>query len=45
MSDLAIRPSLERLEEYVVETIDADIVVNANESNYCLLYTSDAADD
>ena len=34
MSDLAIRPSLERLEEYVVETIDADIVVNANESNY-----------
>ena len=36
MSDLAIRPSLERLEEYVVETIDADIVVNANESNYPL---------
>ena len=36
MLDLAIRPSLERLEEYVVETIDADIVVNANESNYPL---------
>ena len=34
MSDIAIRSSLAGLEEYEVETIEAKIVVNANESNY-----------
>lgn len=34
MSDFAVRSSLSGLEEYEVETIDADIIVNANESNY-----------
>ncbi|MEE3380551.1 MAG: aminotransferase class I/II-fold pyridoxal phosphate-dependent enzyme [Succiniclasticum sp.] len=36
MADFTVRPSLADLEEYEVETIDADIVVNANESNYNL---------
>ena len=36
MPNFTIRPSLESLEEYAVETIDAKIVVNANESNYPL---------
>ena len=34
MSDIAIRSSLAGLEEYEVETIEAKIIVNANESNY-----------
>ena len=34
MSEFAIRSSLAGLEEYEVETIEAKIVVNANESNY-----------
>lgn len=33
MADFTVRPSLADLEEYEVETIDADIIVNANESN------------
>ena len=36
MADFSVRHSLADLEEYEVETIDADIVVNANESNYPL---------
>ena len=36
MADFTVRPSLADLEEYEVETIDADIIVNANESNYNL---------
>lgn len=36
MADFGVRHSLADLEEYEVETIDADIVVNANESNYPL---------
>ena len=34
MSEIAIRSSLAGLEEYEVETIEATIIVNANESNY-----------
>ncbi|MBQ9635201.1 MAG: hypothetical protein IJV12_03190 [Acidaminococcaceae bacterium] len=34
MSEFAVRSSLAGLEEYEVETIEADIVINANESNY-----------
>ena len=34
MSEIAIRSSLAGLEEYEVETIEARIIVNANESNY-----------
>ena len=34
MSEIAIRSSLAGLEEYEVETIEAKIIVNANESNY-----------
>ena len=34
MSEFAVRSSLSGLEEYEVETIDAEIIVNANESNY-----------
>ena len=34
MSEISVRSSLEGLEEYEVETIEANIVVNANESNY-----------
>lgn len=36
MSDIAVRSSLYGLEEYEVETIDAKIILNANESNYPL---------
>jgi histidinol-phosphate aminotransferase len=36
MADFSVRQSLADLEEYEVETIDADIIVNANESNYPL---------
>ena len=35
MSDLLARESLARIEDYQVETVpDADIVVNANETNW-----------
>jgi histidinol-phosphate aminotransferase len=34
VSEIAIRSSLSGLEEYEVETIEAKIIVNANESNY-----------
>ena len=34
MSEIAVRSSLAGLEEYEVETIEAKIIVNANESNY-----------
>ncbi len=34
MSEITIRSSLAGLEEYEVETIEAKIIVNANESNY-----------
>jgi len=34
VSDIAVRASLAGLEEYEVETIEAKIVINANESNY-----------
>jgi len=34
MSAIDARKGLDRLEEYEVETVDADIVVNANENNY-----------
>jgi histidinol-phosphate aminotransferase len=34
VSEFAVRSSLSGLEEYEVETIDAEIIVNANESNY-----------
>ena len=34
VSEIAIRSSLAGLEEYEVETIEAKIIVNANESNY-----------
>lgn len=36
MSEITVRPSLSRMEEYAVETIDARIIINANESNYPL---------
>ena len=34
MAFINARRGLERLEEYEVETVDADIIVNANENNY-----------
>ena len=34
MADFSVRKSIERMEEYSVETVAADIIVNANESNY-----------
>ena len=34
MVDFAVRKSIEGMEEYAVETVAADIIVNANESNY-----------
>ena len=34
MADFAIRKGLESMEEYSVEHVAADIIVNANESNY-----------
>ena len=34
VSEFAVRSSLSGLEEYEVETIEADIIINANESNY-----------
>lgn len=36
MSDFSIRKSIEAMEEYAVESVAADIIVNANESNYPL---------
>lgn len=36
MSDFAVRQSIEAMEEYSVESVAADIIVNANESNYPL---------
>ena len=36
MSDYAVRQSIAAMEEYSVETVEADIIVNANESNYPL---------
>lgn len=34
MSEYAVRQSIASMEEYSVETVEADIIVNANESNY-----------
>jgi len=34
MSDYAVRQSIASMEEYSVETVEADIIVNSNESNY-----------
>lgn len=34
MNDFAVRQSIASMEEYSVETVAADIIVNANESNY-----------
>lgn len=34
MSDYSVRQSIAAMEEYSVETVQADIIVNANESNY-----------
>ncbi len=34
MSEFSVRKSIEAMEEYEVESIAADIIVNANESNY-----------
>lgn len=34
MSDYSVRQSIASMEEYSVETVKADIIVNANESNY-----------
>ena len=36
MTDFAVRQSIEAMEEYAVESVAADIIVNANESNYPL---------
>lgn len=36
MSDFSVRKSIEVMEEYAVESVAADIIVNANESNYPL---------
>lgn len=36
MSGFSIRKSIEAMEEYAVESVAADIIVNANESNYPL---------
>ena len=34
MTMIDARKGLENLEEYQVETVEADIIVNANENNY-----------
>ncbi len=34
MNDFSVRKSIEAMEEYSVESVAADIIVNANESNY-----------
>lgn len=34
MSSFTVRQSIEAMEEYAVESVAADIIVNANESNY-----------
>ena len=34
MSEFSVRKSIEAMEEYSVESVAADIIVNANESNY-----------
>ena len=34
MSEFSVRKSIESMEEYSVESVAADIIVNANESNY-----------
>lgn len=34
MADYAVRKAIAEMEEYSVETVDADIIVNANECNY-----------
>lgn len=36
MSSFTVRQSIEAMEEYAVESVAADIIVNANESNYPL---------
>lgn len=36
MSSFTVRKSIEAMEEYAVESVAADIIVNANESNYPL---------
>lgn len=36
MKEFSIRPSIEKMEEYAVESVAADVIVNANESNYPL---------
>ena len=36
MTDFAVRQSIEAMEEYAVESVAADVIVNANESNYPL---------
>lgn len=36
MSSFTVRQSIEAIEEYAVESVAADIIVNANESNYPL---------
>lgn len=36
MSSFTVRQSIETMEEYAVESVAADIIVNANESNYPL---------
>lgn len=36
MNDFSVRKSIENMEEYAVESVAADIIVNANESNYPL---------
>ena len=36
MADFSVRQSVASIEEYSVETVQADIIVNANESNYPL---------
>lgn len=36
MSSFTVRQSIEAMEEYAVESVAADIIVNANESNYQL---------
>ena len=36
MSSYTVRQSIEAMDEYAVESVAADIIVNANESNYPL---------
>ena len=36
MSSFTVRQSIVAMEEYAVESVAADIIVNANESNYQL---------